>query len=134
MESEQIVNFILGIIGFILTVAITFGIIALLRKPLAKALEYLYEDKTVSKYASLVILALLGFVGLGSALQAFSPDDYGVTLFIGNSFQFGELLSYMTDGLINLFDGFIEVMRWSIYIGVLLFIGFAIRKKVEKQA
>jgi hypothetical protein len=127
MSTEQILTTIIGLVGFVLTLALTVAAVLLLRKPLAKALEYLFKDEMVAKYGSRVILIFLGLAGLTAAFGSFYPASHGAALFIGDEFQLGEFTRYMFTGLLDLLGSFAEVIRWALYIGALFFIGFAVR-------
>jgi hypothetical protein len=132
MDTSQIVTFVLGLFGFVFSLVLTGVLIFLGRKPLAKALEYLFGDSPVARYGLLVILVLLGLVGLRAAFGAFYPGEFNYLLFINDKFQVGEFTGFMFYGLLNLLSGFAEVFKWAILIAAIFFVGYSLRSDKKK--
>lgn len=122
---ETGITLVLGFFGFIVTIALTVGVIILLRKPLATFLSRLINDETVIKYAVLFISILIGLVGLRAAFEAFFPGQGTVVL--GDNVQFGSIMRFIVDGLVNLLNGYVDIIQWAVYPIALLFIGFSLR-------
>jgi len=118
----------IGLLGFILSLALTAGLIIFLRKPLAQLLGKLIDDETIAQKIILFVFALLALAGLYSAIGSFYPDRY-VNLFnIDNKFQVGEFFHLTLYGLLNLLSGFAEVIKWAVVAVAIFFVGYSLRK------
>ena len=107
------VRILVGIVGFLLALAIAAGLIFWLRKPLKDLLQRLVDDETIASAGALFVAVLIGLYGLTTAFE-FIQETHINRLF-SNLF-----------GMLNQMAG---VIQWVVYIAALLFIGWSIRGK-----
>jgi uncharacterized protein YhhL (DUF1145 family) len=126
--TQDVAKGFIGLLGFIISLALTAVLIILLRKPLALLLGKLIDDETITQKISLFIFALLALAGLYSAIGAFYPDRYANLFNIDNKFQVGEFFHFALYGLLNLLSGFAEVLKWAVVAVAIFFVGYSIHK------
>jgi hypothetical protein len=126
--TQDVAKGFIGLLGFIISLALTAVLIILLRKPLALLLGKLIDDETITQKISLFIFALLALAGFYSAIGAFYPDRYANLFNIDNKFQVGEFFHFALYGLLNLLSGFAEVLKWAVVAVAIFFVGYSIRK------
>jgi hypothetical protein len=129
--TTDVVEGFLGVLGFILSLAITAAVIVLLRKPLTQLLDKLIGDQDIAKKIFLFVSALLALAGLYSAIGSFYPDRYANLFSIDNKFQVGEFFHFALYGLLNLLSGFAEVLKWAVVAIAIFFVGYSVRKSKE---
>jgi len=110
-------NLFVGLVGFVLALALTAGVIYLIRIPLAQFLKHLLDDETVAMFGVTLVLLLMGIKGLSTAFSFITNDS----------------LRFLSSRLISLLGNLAGVIEWAAYIGALLFIGYSIRKRNEKK-
>jgi hypothetical protein len=111
MSTHDILALLTGFVGFVLAIALTAGVILLVRKPIIRILQYLVGDETVARSGAIFALILLGLQGLTVALNYITQEN----------------LSRLFGGLTGLLDGLAGVIQWVVYIAALLFIGYSLR-------
>jgi hypothetical protein len=126
--TQDVAKGFIGLLGFIISLALTAALIMLLRKPLAQLLGKLIDDETITQKISLFIFALLALAGLYSAIGAFYPDRYANLFNIDNKFQVGEFFHFALYGLLNLLSGYAEVLKWAVVAVAIFFVGYSVRK------
>ncbi len=95
-----------GFVGIIFALAITAGAIYVVRRPLARFLEKIIDDREVAALGVTFILLLLGLDGLEAVLGYFTQAN----------------LNTLFDGLVRLLNSLAGTVQWAAYIGALLFI------------
>jgi hypothetical protein len=110
-------NIATGFVGIVFALAITAGAIYVIRKPLARFLEKIIDDREVAALGASFILLLLGLDGLEAVLGYFTQAN----------------LSTLFGGLVRLLNSLAGTVQWAAYIGALLFIGYAIRNSLIQR-
>jgi hypothetical protein len=126
--TTDVVKGFIGILGFVISLALTAAAIMFLRKPLAQLLGKLIDDETIAQKISLFIFVLLALAGLYSAIGSFYPDRYANLFSIDNKFQVGEFFHFALYGLLNLLSGYAEVLKWAVVAVAVFFVGYSVRK------
>jgi hypothetical protein len=126
--TQDVVKGFIGVLGFILCLAITAALIFFLRKPLAQLIGKLISDEEVAKKLALFITILLGLAGLYSAVGALYPDNYGALFTLDDKFRFGQLIHLALFGLLDLLRAFAGVLQWAVLVVAVFFVGFAVKK------
>jgi len=127
--THDVVKGFIGILGFLLSLAITVAVIMVLRKPLTELLSKLIGDEAIAQKVLFFIFALLALAGLYSAIGAFYPDKYSNLFSVNDKFQVGEFFHLALYGLLNLFSAFAEVFKWAIVAVAIFFVGYSLRKQ-----
>ncbi len=126
--TTDFVTTFIGLVGFVLSLAITAALIWLLRKPAAQLLEKLIGDAAIAQKIALFTFILIGLAGLYSAIGAFYPGRYGYSLFgADDKFQIAEFVRFGLLGLINLLGAYAEVLKWVIVAVAIFFVGYSLR-------
>lgn len=110
---HSVLEFLTGLAGFVLALAITAAIIWFIRAPLGRVLQVLIGDKVVAEAGSFFVLILLGLYGLRAALNYITQAN----------------LSLLFRGLTGLLVDLAGVIQWVIYIAALLFIGYSLQAR-----
>lgn len=126
--TSDVVKGFVGVLGFILSLAITAAVIMLLRKPLTQLLNKLIGDEAITKNIILLVFALLVLAGLYAAIGSFYPDKYANLFNIEDKFQVGEFFHLALYGLLNLLSSFAEVLKWAVIAIAIFFVGYSVRK------
>lgn len=111
MDWRIVLNALLKIVGFVLTVVLTGGVMFLVYRALSRLLDRLIGDKVIAKAGTMLALLLLGLKGLEAALSYVTQPD----------------LWYLHSGLMGLLSGMADVIQWLVWIIALLFIGYTLR-------
>ena len=126
--TQDVAKGFIGLLGFVVSLALTAALIMFLRKPLAQLLGKLIDDETIAQKISLFVFVLLALAGLYSAIGSFYPDRYANLFSINNKFQVGEFFHLALYGLLNLLSGFAEVLKWAVVAVAIFFVGYSVRK------
>jgi hypothetical protein len=97
--------------------AITAGVIHLIRVPLTQFLNHLLGDETIAMFGVTLVILLMVIKGLSAAFA-----------FITN-----ESFRFVLSRLVSLLGNLAGVIEWAAYIAALLFIGYSIRKRNEMK-
>lgn len=124
--TQEVIKVFISLFGFVIILAITVALIIFLRKPLAQILGKLITDDAIAKKIGLFIFILLALAGLYNAIGSFFPDRYVNLYSIDSKFQFGEFLHFGLYGLLNLLNGFAEVLKWAVIAVAIFFVGYSI--------
>jgi hypothetical protein len=129
--TQDVVKGFIGILGFIISLAIAGAVIMFLRKPLTQLAGKLIGDEAIAQKISIFVFALLALAGLYSAIGALYPDKYANLFSIDNKFQVGEFFHFALYGLLNLLSAFAEVLKWAVIAVAIFFVGYSLRKAKE---
>lgn len=110
-QFQGILDALVKVIGFVLTVALSAGLIFLLYRALSRLLGRLIEDEVIARAVTVLTMSLLGLKGLVAALRYITQDE----------------LRYLHTGLTGLLTEMADVIQWVALIAVLLFIGYTLR-------
>ena len=134
MSTQAIISTVIGFFGFLISLGLTAGLIAFLRKPLKGILEKLVGDEDIAKKLMLFVFILIGLAGLVTALGAFYPAEHGFYLFNADKeVQFNVLIRYALFGLMDLLNRFASALQWSIVAIAIFFVGYSVRHGPAKK-
>jgi hypothetical protein len=113
MNTNLILWIFVDLVGIVVLLAITAGVVFWLRKVTQSAISYLLEDEKVADAGSKLVLFLAAFQGLEAVLRYITQEH----------------LDFLLSSWIGLANSLIGVVQWAIQIAALLFIGYAIKKR-----
>ncbi len=111
------VSGLIGVLGFLLAAGAAVAVIYLIRRPLKEFLERLLGDEVVARAGTTFVLILLGLRGVTAAFGFIRQPN----------------LREFVDGVLGMLSGMADEVQWVIWIGALLFIGYAIRGKTKSD-
>jgi hypothetical protein len=117
IDFNNVLWFIVRLLGFILAIGITGAVIYWLRTKLVSFLsEFIPNIKLVNQGSTLVMI-LLGLEGARCALNYIDQAQ----------------LNILFGGLVNLAIGLMGVIQWAVYIAVLFFIAYNIKDLIPRS-
>jgi len=111
MSWPTILSALVKIIGFVLTVVVSAGVIFFIYRTLSRLLGRLIGDEVVAQALTTLGLVLLGLKGLVRALSYITQSE----------------LRYLHSGLTGLLTDMADVIQWLALIIALLFLGYTLR-------
>lgn len=111
MSWPTILSALVKIIGFVLTVVVSAGVIFFIYRTLSRLLGRLIGDEVVAQALTTLGLVLLGLKGLVRALSYITQSE----------------LRYLHSGLTGLLTDMADVIQWLALIITLLFLGYTLR-------
>jgi hypothetical protein len=102
---------VVKVIGFVLTVLVSAGVMVLVHRALSRLLGRLVGDESIARAATTLVLILLGLKGVTAALRYITQDE----------------LRYLHNGLTGLLNDMAGVIQWLVTVAALLFIGYSLR-------
>lgn len=111
MSWPTILSALVKIIGFVLTVVVSAGVIFFIYRTLSRQLGRLIGDEVVAQALTTLGLVLLGLKGLVRALSYITQSE----------------LRYLHSGLTGLLTDMADVIQWLALIITLLFLGYTLR-------
>ncbi len=111
MGWPNVLNALVKVIGFIMVVLVSAGVIWVVYRAFAKLLNRLIGDETVARALTVLGMILLGLKGLIAALSYITQPE----------------LRYLHTGLTDLLSGMAGVVQWMVLIAVILFVGYALQ-------
>lgn len=115
---QEPMTIFIAVIGFLSALAITAGVIHLIRVPLTQFLNHLLGDETVAMFGVTLVILLMVIKGLSAAFGFITNDSF----------------RFLLSRLVSLLGNLAGVIEWAAYIAALLFIGYSIRKRNEMKA
>jgi len=109
-DVEVVLWWVVGILGFLLALILAAAIIFFVRKPMTAFLTLIVKDEKVAKFGTTFLLILLGLRGFEAATDMINQMH----------------ASFFFNNITNLLRGIAGDIQWVVYIGALLFIGYAI--------
>jgi len=111
MDWRGVLDAVVKVIGFVLTVAVSGGVIFLLYRAFARLFARLIGDEIIARALSVLGLILLIIKGLAAALRYVTQPE----------------LRYLHTGLTDLLGGMADVVQWVALIAAILFVGYTFR-------
>lgn len=111
MYWPNVLDALVKVIGFVLTVILAGGVIFLTNRVLSRLLHRLTGDKVIARAGTTLVLILLGLKGLNAALRYITQPE----------------LRYLHSGLMGLLNDMADVIQWLVSVAALLFIGYTLR-------
>jgi hypothetical protein len=115
---QEPMTIFIAVIGFVSALAITAGVINLIRVPLTQFLNHLLGDETIAMFGVTLVILLMVIKGLSAAFGFITNDSFRLLL----------------SRLISLLGNLAGVIEWVAYIAALLFIGYSIRRQTDMKA
>ena len=111
IDWNSVFWFVVRLLGFLLAVALTVGVIYWLRQRLISFLTELIPNEKLVSTGTTFVMLLLGLQGAGWALNYINQAQ----------------LNTLLNGLVSLSQGLAGVIQWAVYIAALFFIAYAIK-------
>lgn len=111
MYWPNVLDALVKVIGFVLTVILAGGVIFLTNRVLSRLLRRLTGDKVIARAGTTLVLVLLSLKGLNAALRYITQPE----------------LRYLHSGLMGLLNDMADVIQWLVSVAALLFIGYTLR-------
>jgi len=111
MIWQNVLSAVVKIIGFVMTVLVSAGVIFFVYRALTRLLRRLVGDEVIARALTTLGMILLGLEGLEEALRYITQSE----------------LRYLHNGLTSLLNGMADVLQWLTLIAALLFIGYTLR-------
>ena len=110
-DWQSILDAVVKVIGFVLTVLVSAGVIFFVRQALSRLLSRLIGDEAIAQALATLGLILLGLKGLTGALRYITQDE----------------LRYLHTGLTDLLNSMAGVLQWVALIAAVLYVGYSLR-------
>jgi hypothetical protein len=111
IDWQSVLDAAVKVIGFVMTVVVSAGVMFLIYRALSVLLGRLIGDKVIVRAGTVLAMVLLGIKGLGAALRYITQDE----------------LRYLHQGLTGLLNDMAGVVQWLVLVVSLLFVGYTIR-------
>ena len=111
LNWRDILDAAIKVIGFILSVGISVGVIYYVHRTMSRLLQRLIGDEIIARGLTSLGVILLALQGAKAALRYITQND----------------LRYLHSGLMDLLLGMAGVVQWLALIAVLLFVAYTLR-------